>query len=82
MAKEHDSDAPGPPGASDPGEPGYEGEVQVGDEASGGALEAYDVPFGRPGQTPDGSDDIPAEIRAKLDEVDRQLDEAEGNRGG
>ena len=36
------------PGASGPGEPGYDGEVTVGDEGGGAGDEAYQDPFGRP----------------------------------
>ena len=36
------------PGASGPGEPGYEGDVTVGDEGAAAGLEAYEDPFGRP----------------------------------
>lgn len=37
------------PGGSGPGEPGYEGEVIVGDEGAAAGPEAYQDPFGRPG---------------------------------
>ena len=36
------------PGASDPGDPGYEGDVAVGDEGAAAGPEAYQDPFGRP----------------------------------
>ncbi len=36
------------PGASGPGEPGYEGDVTVGDEGAAAGPEAYQDPFGRP----------------------------------
>ncbi|HEV3398454.1 MAG TPA: hypothetical protein VG693_04105 [Actinomycetes bacterium] len=36
------------PGASNPGEPGYEGDVAVGDEGAAAGAEAYQDPFGRP----------------------------------
>ncbi len=36
------------PGASDPGEPGYEGDVAIGDEGAAAGPEAYQDPFGRP----------------------------------
>ena len=36
------------PGASGPGEPGYEGEAPVGDEGAAAGPEAYQDPFGRP----------------------------------
>ncbi len=36
------------PGGSGPGEPGYEGEATVGDEAEAGYPESFDDPFGRP----------------------------------
>jgi hypothetical protein len=36
------------PGASGPGEPGYQGEAQVGDEGAAAGPESYEDPFGRP----------------------------------
>jgi hypothetical protein len=36
------------PGASGPGEPGYEGAATVGDEGAAAGDEAYQDPFGRP----------------------------------
>ena len=36
------------PGASNPGEPGYDGDVAVGDEGAAAGPEAYQDPFGRP----------------------------------
>ncbi|MDQ3642590.1 MAG: hypothetical protein M3450_14270 [Actinomycetota bacterium] len=36
------------PGASGPGEPGYEGDATVGDEGAAAGPEAYQDPFGRP----------------------------------
>jgi hypothetical protein len=36
------------PGSSGPGEPGYEGEVTVGDEGAVAGDEGYQDPFGRP----------------------------------
>ncbi|MDQ3897915.1 MAG: hypothetical protein M3326_11865 [Actinomycetota bacterium] len=36
------------PGASSPGEPGYDGDVAVGDEGAAAGPEAYQDPFGRP----------------------------------
>ena len=36
------------PGASGPGEPGYEGDATVGDEGATAGDEAYQDPFGRP----------------------------------
>jgi hypothetical protein len=36
------------PGASGPGEPGYEGGATVGDEGAAAGDEAYQDPFGRP----------------------------------
>jgi hypothetical protein len=44
---EHAS-AAGAPGASAPGEPGYDGEATVGDEGGSAGTEAYGDPFGRP----------------------------------
>lgn len=40
------------PGASGPGEPGYEGDAPIGDEGAAAGPEAYQDPFGRP--EPDG----------------------------
>ena len=36
------------PGASGPGEVGYDGDVAVGDEGAAAGAEAYEDPFGRP----------------------------------
>ena len=36
------------PGASGPGEPGYEGDAPVGDEGASAGPESYQDPFGRP----------------------------------
>ena len=36
------------PGASGPGEPGYEGDATVGEEGATAGDEAYQDPFGRP----------------------------------
>lgn len=36
------------PGASGPGEPGYDGAVTIGDEGAVAGDEAYQDPFGRP----------------------------------
>jgi hypothetical protein len=36
------------PGASGPGEPGYDGDAPVGDEAAAVGPESYDDPCGRP----------------------------------
>ena len=36
------------PGASGPGEPGYEGDATVGDEGAAAGPESYQDPFGRP----------------------------------
>ena len=36
------------PGASGPGEPGYDGDVAVGDEGAAAGPEAYQDQFGRP----------------------------------
>jgi hypothetical protein len=63
-----------PAGASAPGESGYEGEAQVGEDVSGGVLESYDVPFGREDRE---SSDVPPEVRRKLEEVERQLGSGE-----
>ncbi len=49
---DRDPDARPSPGASGPGEPGYEGETTVGDEAGAGFPEASDDPFGRPEPPP------------------------------
>jgi len=46
---DHDDTAVRPsPGASGPGEPGYEGDATVGDEGAAAGPEAYQDPFGRP----------------------------------
>ncbi len=50
---ERDPDARPSPGASGPGEPGYEGEATVGDEGGAGYPEPYDDPFGRPEPPPE-----------------------------
>ncbi|HEX2063973.1 MAG TPA: hypothetical protein VHE80_06095 [Acidimicrobiales bacterium] len=71
------ADEPRPAGASAPGEPGYEGEAQVGEDVSGGVLESYEVPFGR--DDDDATSDVPPEVRRKLEEVERQLGSAEGS---
>ena len=39
------------PGASGPGERGYDGDVAVGDEGAAAGPEAYQDPFGRPDST-------------------------------
>ena len=44
---EHDT-AAGSPGASAPGEPGYEGEATIGDEGAAAGSLAFEDPFGRP----------------------------------
>ena len=51
--------AAGAPGASGPGEAGYEGEAMVGDEGAAAGAESFVEPFGRPDGTPD--DDAEAE---------------------
>ena len=53
---ERDPDAQPSPGASGPGEPGYEGEVTVGDEGGSGFPESFDDPFGRPEPDPPEDD--------------------------
>ncbi|HSH61016.1 MAG TPA: hypothetical protein VK988_15530 [Acidimicrobiales bacterium] len=40
--------AAGAPGASGPGEAGYEGEAMVGDEGGAAGPESFEDPFGRP----------------------------------
>ena len=60
MAEERDNDWESPhsnnqgrggsPGASEPGEAGYEGEVGVGDEGAHAGPESFQDPFGRPDQ--------------------------------
>ena len=45
---EHEGAGTSSPGASSPGEPGYDGEATVGDEGAAGGPEAYQDPFGRP----------------------------------
>ncbi len=44
---EHAS-AAGAPGASGPGELGYEGEAMIGDEGAVAGAESFEDPFGRP----------------------------------
>ncbi len=44
---EHAS-AAGAPGASGPGDTGYEGEIMVGDEGGAAGPESFQDPFGRP----------------------------------
>ena len=47
--QDHDDTSIRPsPGASGPGEPGYEGDATVGDEGATAGDEAYQDPFGRP----------------------------------
>ncbi|MGH2685618.1 MAG: hypothetical protein ACRDJP_09150 [Actinomycetota bacterium] len=50
MAKGHENnrDHARSPGASDPGDKGYEGEVGVGDEGAYAGPESFQDPFGRP----------------------------------
>ncbi len=49
---EHSAGA-GAPGASGPGDPGYEGEAMVGDEGVVAGPESFDDPFGRPDSLPE-----------------------------
>lgn len=44
------------PGASGPGEPGYDGAATVGDEGGAGHPEGYQDPFGRPDPSVAGDD--------------------------
>jgi hypothetical protein len=53
--------AAGAPGASGPGEQGYEGEATLGDEGAAAGAEAFTEPFGRPDAGPDGD----AELRQR-----------------
>ncbi len=69
--------AAGAPGASAPGEPGYDGEVTIGEDAAAPSGQ-YASPFGRPGEVPEDPEDVPPEVRAKLEEVDRLVDERDG----
>ena len=49
MKEPHEhSTAAGAPGASAPGEPGYEGEATIGDEGAAAGEESFQDPFGRP----------------------------------
>ena len=49
MKHPHDHDtAAGSPGASAPGEPGYEGEATIGDEGAAAGDLSFQDPFGRP----------------------------------
>ena len=74
MREPHEhSSAAGAPGASAPGEPGYEGEATVGDEPATGPSAHFDTPFGRPDEVPQRPEDVPDEVRARLGEVDRLL---------
>ena len=47
-ADDRDAAAASSPGASSPGEPGYEGRATVGDEGAAGGPESFQDPFGRP----------------------------------
>lgn len=40
------------PGASGPGDPGYDGRATVGDEGAAGGPESFEDPFGRPEPPP------------------------------
>jgi hypothetical protein len=71
--------AAGAPGASAPGEPGYEGEVTIGDDAAASPLDQYDSPFGRPDEQPDDPEDVPPDVRARVEAVDRLLEEGGGS---
>ena len=78
-AEPHDhAAAAGPPGASAPGEPGYDGEVTLGDDAVAGPLDQYESPFGRPDELPENPEDVPPDIRAKVEVVDRLVEEGGG----
>ena len=49
MSEPHEhAAAAGAPGASGPGQVGYEGEAMVGDEGAVAGAESFDDPFGRP----------------------------------
>jgi hypothetical protein len=63
--------AAGAPGASAPGEPGYEGEVTLGDDP--GAPTGPDDPFGRPDDVPENAEELPPDLRARVERVDRLL---------
>ncbi len=53
MSEPHDhAAAAGSPGASGPGQVGYEGEAMVGDEGAVAGAESFDDPFGRPDSVP------------------------------
>ena len=55
MAEPHEhASAAGTPGASGPGQLGYEGEAMVGDEGAVAGPESFDDPFGRPGAHAEG----------------------------
>lgn len=71
---EHD-DAARAPGASAPGEPGYEGEVTLGEDAMEGTTDQYESPFGRPEELPEDPEQVPPEIRGAVESVDRLLDD-------
>lgn len=50
------SNAAGAPGASGPGEDGYEGRATIGDEGAAAGPETFSDPFGRPDGTSDSPD--------------------------
>ena len=75
-AQDHDA-AAGAPGASAPGEPGYEGEVTLGEDPHG-ALGGDATPFGRPDEVPQDPEEVPAELRARVERVDRLLEDNDG----
>jgi len=58
------------PGASGPGEPGYEGRVTIGDDEDSALGDVN--PTGRPGEVPD-QEHLDPEVKARLAEVDRLL---------
>ena len=54
MREPHEhSSAAGAPGASGPGEAGYEGEAMVGDDGAAAGAESFQDPFGRPDPQPE-----------------------------
>lgn len=75
-SKDHDA-AAGAPGASGPGEPGYDGEVTLGEDGEG-ALVGGDTPFGRPDELPQQPEEAPAALRARVEQVDRLLEDGDG----
>lgn len=76
MKEPHEhSTAAGAPGASGPGEQGYEGEATIGEEGAAAGAEAFVEPFGRP-------DTAGADAEAELRQRGRDAPEAGQGGGG